>query len=150
MAIPKTIKDAAGSWKGKSKLHLSWLPEAERITECDSTLHVDLDRNQSFATVTYVWSHEGKEHEGSILLSGSEKEGMSAGFTDSWHMSTGVLPMKSDKFEANVKGHYSAGEELWGWRVAVEVSGDTLKLKMFNATPKGEEEWAVEGTYKRA
>lgn len=150
MAIPKTIKDAAGSWKGKSKLHLSWLPEAERITECDSTLHVDLDRNQEFATVTYVWSHEGKEHEGSILFCGSEKSGMSAGFADSWHQNTGVLPMKSDKFEANVKGTYTYDKEEWGWRIVVEVAGETLTLRMFNISPKGEEEWGVEGVYKRA
>lgn len=153
MAIAKQIKDAKGSWKGKSKLHLSWLPPEQRVSESDSTLHIDLDENRAFATVTYTWRHEDKRHEGTILGCGSEKsKNYEIAWVDSWHQSSAVMHLKGKEAEdgsLKVKGSYDGGGEMWGWTISLSEFGGAFTLKMENVTPAGEAEWAVEGIYHR-
>jgi hypothetical protein len=74
MAVPPNIRAAVGSWKGKSKLNLPWLPADKQVTESDSQLHVDTDDRGTIATLTYDWHYEGKRHEGTMILAGSTKE----------------------------------------------------------------------------
>jgi len=156
MPTPQFLHKAVGSWKGESKLHLSWLPEDKRVSASESKLHIDFDMKKMFATLTYTWVFEGKVEEGSMLICGSEKSKlMSVGWSDSWHQNSAVMLLKSAEFShevIKVTGSYPAGDGTpdWGWRIELSLpSEDQFVLKMFNITPAGEAEWAVEGIYKR-
>lgn len=151
MAVPKPIRTAAGSYTGASTLHL-WTSEGIQKDEGPSKLHIEFDRNTKYATVTYTWTYKGKEQEGTILIaSDDEGKDVTMGWTDNWHMSAGVLHLKGavKDDEISCKGKYAAppGPD-WGWRITLESSEDSLTLKMYNATPKGEEAIAVEAIYR--
>ncbi len=152
MAIPKSILDAKGLWHGKSLLNLSWLPPDKRVTESASRFHVDTDANHAFATITYDWHHEGKRHEGTILICKANKSKVvEMGWVDSWHQNGGVLHLVGEESESGVvkaKGTYEAEKQTWGWTIAFERTSDQLVMTMENVTPKGEAEWAVKATYK--
>ncbi len=154
MAVPQFVIDAKGLWKGKSKLNLPWLPADKQVTESDSHLHIDCDRKNAFATVTYTWSHEGKEQEGTMLICQDPKsKTVELGWSDSWHENTAVLHAIGEEKPAGyfkTKGTYKGGGEEWGWTIALTVVDGTLLLKMENVTPKGEAAWAVDATYERA
>lgn len=154
MSVPKEIKDAKGSWKGKSKLHLSHLPPEQRVTECDSTLHVDLDEKGEYATITYVWSYDGSREEGSVLVCGSEKsKALTYAWVDSWHQNTAVM-LLTGKAEGSAPfkthGKWDAGGEVWGWTLSLGMVEGKFLVKMEVVTPAGEAEWAVDAVYARA
>lgn len=154
MAIPKLIKSSKGSWEGKSRLNQSWLPPEKRIAESKSKFHVDTDAHDTFATITYLWSHEGKSHEGQILLcEGDKSKKVQLGWVDSWHQNTAVMHLAGEEAadgSVKAKGTYDAEGETWGWTIAFHLTADTLTMKMENLTPKDEAEWAVEAVYHRA
>ncbi|MBX3113772.1 MAG: DUF1579 family protein [Fimbriimonadaceae bacterium] len=156
MATQKVIQKAVGSWKGKSKLNLPWLPEDKRITKSESKLHVDLDMKHTFATITYTWVFEGKVEEGSMHICSAEKsKKTSIGWVDSWHQNSSVLHLTADEFNHDLvraTGSYPTGDGSpdWGWRIELSMpSDDTFLLKMINMPHGEKEEWAVEATYKR-
>lgn len=153
MAVPKSIQLAKGTWKGKSKLNLPWLAPDKRVTESNSSLHIDTDSQDKFATITYDWRHEGKRQEGTIIVSGSAKSGsVEFGWVDSWHQNESVLHLKggvSETGSVKAKGIYGTEKEPWGWTIELLPSGDSLTVKMDNLTPAGEATWAVEGVYSR-
>jgi len=151
MATPKLLLDAVGTWSGSSELHLSWLPEGERVLKSNSTLRVETDRHNAFAQLTYTWTHDAEEQDGTILVASDESGIASAGWSDSWHQSSAVMALKGEaRATVNLNGHYSVeGHPDWGWRIQLSMSGSSLVLEMFNISPEGEEEWAVRGTYQR-
>ena len=153
MAVPKPIRNAAGSYSGDSKLHMPWMPEGKRIAEGPSKLHIEFDRHTTFATATYIWTYEGKEQEGTILIaSDDEGKDVTMGWSDSWHQSGAVMHLQGsvEGDELSCKGKYKApGSPDWGWRITLGQTGDDkVTMKMFNATPEGEEMLAVEAVYK--
>lgn len=153
MSVPKSIHMAKGLWRGKSKLNLPWLPPEKRVTESSSSLHIDTDSQDKFATITYDWRYEGKKEEGTIILSGNVKSKLvQMGWVDSWHQNEAVLHLKgkdSETGSVKAKGEWSAGAEVWGWTIELLAVGDKLTIKMENVTPAGEATWAVEGVYSR-
>jgi hypothetical protein len=154
MAIPKTIKDAKGSWFGSSKLNQSWLPPEKRIAESASFLHVDTDEHDAFATITYTWHYEGKRHEGTILIcTAGKSKAVQIGWVDSWHQNTAVMHLvgsESPDGSFKTKGTYAAGKEVGGWTIEFKLAGEQLTMKMENLTPKDEAEWAVEAVYSQS
>lgn len=153
MAVPKSIHDAKGLWKGISRLNLPYLPEDQRVSESPSELHVDLDKHDAYATIAYTWAHDGKPQEGTMILAmdGGTKA-VEIGWVDSWHQSAAVMHLKGkeeDGGAVRTKGDWAAGDETWGWSVDLDVNDGTLTLSMDVFTPKGEREWAVKATYKR-
>lgn len=153
MAIPKSIIESKGSWAGKSKLNLPWLEPDKRITESESKLHIDGDHHNSYASITYTWAHEGKAHEGAMLLSASkDSKKVQIAWADSWHQSEGLLIANGTTEEdgsIKTKGTYKAGGEEWGWTIALLIEGEKFRIKMENVMPSGEAEWAVDGLYSR-
>ncbi len=154
MATPKFASTGKGSWAGKSRLNLPWLPKDKQISESASKLHIDLDELNTFATITYTWEHEGKRHEGSMLVCGSAKsKDVQVAWVDSWHQSTSVLYLKGkEDAKGNIKskGTYDAEGQTWGWTIAFELAEDTLTMRMENVMPDDKADWAVEAVYKRA
>jgi len=153
MPVPRHLLDAIGHWTGTSKLHLSWLPEDRRVEESASTLTVSTDLKQTFATIDTTWSTEGDEQAGRMVLSARDGGEISAGWADSWHQNTSVMFLVGHGTDGPIKvtGAYKAPEgPNWGWRIEIELTGpDTLQHRMVNITPDGEEEWAVQGDYRR-
>lgn len=153
MAVPQFVIDSKGSWRGKSKLNLPWLAPDKQVSESDSHLHIDCDRQNKFATIVYTWSNEGKGEEGTILLAqGPKSKVVELGWADSWHQSTAILHTVGEEKPAGyfkTKGTYKGDGEEWGWTIALTLADGKLQLKMENVTPKGEATWAVDATYER-
>lgn len=155
MPIPRTIRDAAGSWRGSSKLHLSWLPPEKRVEESSSSLQVKLDRNSTYATIEYTWSQEGTEQEGSLLLCADKKRTcITAGWVDSWHQNNAVMLLSGELSDGAIRldGKYQVeGHPEWGWAIGFElISNSKFIMRMINIDPAGNEEWAVEAVYERS
>ena len=153
MSVPKSIHESKGLWRGTSKLNLSELPPDKRVSESNSSLHIDTDEQNSYATVAYDWKYEGKRQEGTILIcKSSASPTVQFAWVDSWHQNSAVMHLTGQDTESDsvkAKGTYQAGKEIWGWTIALHFSSDQLILKMENVTPAGEPEWAVEASYKR-
>ena len=126
-------------WQGSAELWLD--PMGDNADRSDCTLAVE------DGVLRYTWSHEGKEHQGSITLN---EQG--AAFTDSWHqpvpMQCRALPDAPGLFQ--VQGSYGPQAD-WGWRIGLFVRTPTgeLVLQMTNITPWGEEARAVRMAGKR-
>jgi hypothetical protein len=110
----------------------------------------DVDGNQGLATgaVRYTWSHDGKPHEGSILL----RDG-GADYKDTFHASEGMRfePWPVSGALLGLIGSYAmGGGPAWGWRIVLgqRPSGE-LVLQMTNVTPWGEDGRAVRMTFSR-
>ena len=151
MATPSSILDANGTWKGRSQLHLSWLEPHLREIESDSTLHVEA--TEAYATIGYTWAYQGEPQTGAMhIAKASDVNHVEIGWVDSWHQSGGVLHLIGAEEGNGIKagGTYTAGDETWGWTIALDVTGDELTITMENVEPSGNAEWAVRGVYGRA
>lgn len=153
MGIPKFLIDAKGTWAGTSKLNLPWLEPDLRVTESQSTLTIELDRNETFATVTYTWLHEGQQQDGKLIVCQDKKETeVQMGWVDSWHENEAVLYLKGSGASSNAvkaTGSYGEGDEAWGWSIALSLEGDSFRMKMENLPPNEEPMWAVDAEYRR-
>jgi hypothetical protein len=159
MSTPLAVRSAQGAWQGQSKLHLSWLPEEQRIQACESRLTVEFGPDQAFATVAYTWAYDGEPQAGMLVVAGSEASedapaDVSGGWTDSWHQSGGVMALKNagtDDETLRLVGEYSGGDTTWGWRIELDApTADVLRFRMINVDPEGNGEWAVDAEYRRS
>jgi hypothetical protein len=127
------LSEIAGTtWAGSAELWLD--PMGNEAIRSDCTMSVEGE------VVRYTWSHEGKDHQGSITL---REHG--ADFTDTWHQPE---PMKCVRVLEGqgllqVQGRYGPDAD-WSWRIGLVVrpSGE-LVLQMTNITSWGEEARAV-------
>lgn len=104
--------------------------------------------------IAYSWEYEGKPQEGLLVIDGDPAKGRAeAAWTDSWHMANALMDCRGEARpdgSLNVMGHYGVeGHPDWGWRTEIVPKGDSFKYLMFNVSPEGEEEWAVETEFKR-
>lgn len=143
----------AGAWHGTNLLRLSWLTPSD--FRSDGTFEVKSTSRDKGVLIIYSWSHEDKPHEGSLLIAFDEKkQEATAGWVDSWHQGGAVLQLRgtlSDSGVLDLKGTYPAPPDPdWGWRIVIESPDKgTVRMRMFNITPKGEEDLAVEASYAR-
>jgi hypothetical protein len=143
----------AGEWRGKNLLRLSWVLPPEHYSE--SHLVASGLADGKFATLSYSWMHDRMPQEGFFLLAMDEKGGVATGaWVDSWHQSARVMQCKgtlSAEGVLELRGSYEAppGPD-WGWRIVVSSpSADALHLSMYNCSPDGAEELAVQVEYGR-
>ncbi|HMQ03918.1 MAG TPA: DUF1579 family protein [Pyrinomonadaceae bacterium] len=152
MSVSQAIAECIGNWNGTNKLFLSWEPEPLRQSE--SELIVSLKGKGQFVSFEYTWSYEGEPQEGIILFGSDPKSNAAqAVWTDSWHsrdtlmVSDGIV---NDDGSVDVKGYYKVeGHPEWGWRTLIVPENVTLKIIMYNVSPDGDEELAVEAAYTR-
>ncbi len=151
MAVPKPIRDAKGLWHGKSQLNLPFLPPGKQISESNSSLHIDTDGQDTYATITYNWHQDGKRQEGTLIVcKASKSKAVQVGWVDSWHQNTAVMHLTGEESDSGLikaKGTYSAGKETWGWTIAFQLADDKFTVNMENVMPSGEAIWAVKATY---
>jgi hypothetical protein len=152
MSVNEKLSDLVGNWSGSSKLNLPWMPDP--IKESASTAIVSTRVNGQCLEIAYTWEYEGEPQEGVIILSGDGKsDAVIAFWTDSWH-SKNVL-MQCDGTltptgSVNLKGSYSVPDHAdWGWRTEIIPGENSFKYLMFNVSPEGVEEWAVEMAFTR-
>ena len=128
-----TLAEVNGTkWAGSAELWLDPLGDTAARSDCTIAVVANV--------VRYTWSHEGKNHEGTITLREHGAE-----FVDSFHSPE---PMKCRILVGQgifqVQGAYGPDAD-WGWRIGLShrtPSGE-LVLQMTNIAPWGEEARAV-------
>jgi hypothetical protein len=142
-----------GEWTGSNLLRLSWLTPSD--FHSSSCLSVKLVAKGKFLSFTYTWSHENVSHEGVILLGHDDQQAVAtAAWVDSWHMSSKIMSCQGAidaQGAINLRGSYEAppGPD-WGWRIVITPkSGKELQIVMYNISPEGAEDLAVQAEYKR-
>jgi hypothetical protein len=152
MSINKDFAKFNGNWKGTNKLYLSWLPEP--LKESDSLMTVSLKANGQFVQFDYTWSYEGEPQEGLLVLGCDDKSNaVQTVWTDSWHSRHAFMVSDGTANDGivSVKGFYKvAGHPDWGWRTDIIPADDSFKVIMYNVSPDGVEELAIETEYQRA
>lgn len=143
-----------GAWAGNNLLRLSWLTPPDHNSP--SNLSVAQAAKGKFLTFTYTWSHEDIAQEGLLVLGyDTQQEVVTAAWVDSWHMSSKIMSCQGTIDQQGVidlRGSYEAppGPD-WGWRIVITaLSGKELQIVMYNCSPEGVEELAVQADYKRA
>ena len=152
MSVNHDLANYVGRWTGTNKLYLSHLPEP--LKQSQSTLNVSLKANGQFVAFEYTWAYEGEPQEGIILLGCDTKSAaVQTVWTDSWHSShTFMLSdgTAAKNGEISVKGYYKVeGHPDWGWRTDIIPGNEKLRIVMYNVSPEGEEELAVETDFVR-
>lgn len=142
-----------GRWRGTYRLIVE---PGESARESQSTATVAPVARGRFARIDYVWGDRDKPEDGSILFGRDRERGVvTALWVDSWHMSDKVLTCEGTSPDAGsleVRGTYPAppGPD-WGWRTVVETAEeDSLRMLMYNVSPDGKEDLAVDAIYRRA
>lgn len=147
MSIPKEFIGLYGNWKGNNRLHLSWLPDP--VLDSEGTASVTPRIADQFVEIAYRWSHEGSPQEGMIILGGDNKtDAINAAWTDSWHMAHQLMMCEGKEYadgRVSVNGFYKVeGHPDWGWRTEINPGESSFTYKMYNVSPEGQEEIAVE------
>ena len=142
-----------GAWTGSNRLHMAWQPE-NPLLESDGTATISERVGGQFLEIAYTWVYEDKTREGLLILGGDNKsEAVMAFFTDAWHLAHQVMMCdgkENPDGSIDVKGFYKvAGHPDWGWRTEIIPNGDSFQYKMYNVSPEGEEDIAVEMEMKR-
>ena len=153
MAIPALLSSLVGEWRGSNRLHLGdWHP-VKPIHDSDASASVRERVAGQFLEIAYSWEHEGKSCEGLIILTADRKsDAISAVWTDSWHMAHQVMMCEGSEAEGRVSvtGSYKVeGHPDWGWRTEIVPDDEGFRYNMYNISPEGEEQIAVEMDLKR-
>jgi hypothetical protein len=150
MSVHENLTACAGSWKGTNRLQD---PNTNAPDESPSTATVTSILGDTFVRLDYTWAHQGQPQEGSLLI-GGEGTSVTAYWIDTWHMGHKVMACQGvaeSDGRISVRGSYAAppGPD-WGWRInLIPNRGQMLGVIMFNISPEGREELAVEAAYSR-
>jgi hypothetical protein len=153
MAIIPALAALAGEWKGTNRLHLTWMPNPLR--ESDSTARVRPIVGEQSLEIAYTWAYEGTPHEGLLVMTGDEGgKTVRAFWTDSWHSSHVLMFCEGSaggNGKVSLKGSYAVPDHAdWGWRTDIIPSESEFQYVMYNVSPEGIEELAVETTFVRS
>ena len=153
MSLDGKLSELVGEWKGTNRLHTPWMPV--KVHESDSTASVRSKMNSQFLTIEYTWAFEGEQQEGMLILGcDPHSNAVQAVWTDSWH-SKDILMLCNGNMDSDgkisVAGSYAVPEHPdWGWRTEITPGENAFRYAMYNVTPEGEEEIAVETDFTRA
>jgi len=153
MGIGQKLSYLVGNWKGTNRLFVPWMPE--KIKESESTATIVSKMNGQFLSVEYAWSFNDELQEGLLILGCDPKcDDVQAVWTDSWH-SKDVLMLCNGKVASDgsisVFGKYAVEDHPdWGWRTEIVPGEHQFKYVMYNVTPEGAEDIAVETTFVRS
>ena len=148
-----TLIQLQGNWRGRNKL---WLNPDDPHTESQSTASITPVVLGKFLRFDYTWAYQDNPQEGVILFGYEAEENLvTAIWADSWHMGDQFMICHGtlrDNGAVDVSGSYAAAPGPdWGWRTLVKARNEILfSLLMYNITPQGEEQLAVEAVYHRA
>ena len=148
MSIPSKLRGLVGAWSGSNRLHMAWHPE-NPLLESDGTATVSERVGGQFLEIAYTWVFEDKPREGVIIVGGDNKtDAVNAFWTDSWHLAHQLMICEGKENTdggITVNGSYKVeGHPDWGWRTEIIPNGDSFHYKMYNVSPEGQEDIAVE------
>jgi hypothetical protein len=152
MLMLDTLRECAGAWAGRSLLYLP--PDPPR--ECDSEAIVTPILGGRFVRLDYTWAFDGAAQEGTLLIGYEARHSrFTAIWGDTWHMSDALMVSRGEASEGpalSVFGTYAVeGWPDWGWRIVLEPRDDgSLQMLMYNVSPEGEADLAVDATYTPA
>ena len=142
----------SGAWTGTNRLSD---PSMNVLDHSPSTAALTPLLGGTFIRMDYTWAYQGTAQEGSLLIGfDSGLAVVTAHWVDTWHMGERVMSChgtSEDDGSVDVGGTYAAppGPD-WGWRIVLQPrDGSALRLLMYNITPDGTEELAVESDYTR-
>ena len=144
------LESLDGNWRGRSKL----IVPNEEPRESSIRLKARRVAGDSFLRISYRWKFDGKPQDGLLALClESRKERWIGVWADSWHMSNTFMQLEGRMgVPIELKGSYEVGpgQPSWGWRIQLEPKNSrTLHFRMWNVTPGGEEQLAVDSALKR-
>jgi len=152
MSVGQKLSNLVGTWKGINRLHTPWMPK--KIHESESTAVVRSKMNGQFLSIEYTWSYEGELQEGMLVIGCDAKsDAAQAVWTDSWH-SKNVLMVCNGTADItgaiSVTGSYAVPENPdWGWRTVITPNEESFSYAMYNVSPEGTEDLAVETEFSR-
>ena len=153
MGVDQKLSDLVGNWKGTNRLHVPWM--AEKIKESESSAIVRSKMNGQFLSLEYTWFFDGEPQEGMLVVGCDPKsDAVQAVWTDSWH-SKDVLMLCNGTVGPeggiSVLGYYAVPDHPdWGWRTEIVPNPDGFRYSMYNLSPEGVEELAVETNFTRS
>jgi Protein of unknown function (DUF1579) len=153
MSLSKIQDNLLGEWRGKNLLRLNWLTPTDYFSS--SELSVLQFAKGTFLTFNYSWEHKNVPQEGMLLVGYDSIQNIAtAAWIDTWHMSSKVMSCQGTinaQGIIDLRGSYEAPPDPdWGWRIMItSPSVNLLHLVMFNCSPEGLEELAVQADYKR-
>ncbi len=154
MSIPDNFKKLTGIWKGTNRLFTTWIKE-NPVRESESVAKINLAGNEKFLKIEYDWIYENENQEGLLLIGHDEinSDSVKAFWIDSWHMRDKFMSCDG-RFSGNsilMKGFYEVPNHPdWGWRTDILFEDENaFKIVMYNVSPEGAEDLAVEAEYSR-
>src|SRR5262245_24229400 len=142
----------AGTWHGSNRLHD---PHTNQPEDSPSTLIISPTPGGQFVRLDYTWGYQGAPQEGSLLLgTDSQTRALTGHWLDTWHMNAHAMVCRgtiTDPNHLNLQGSYACppGPD-WGWRIELTLANESaLRVRMFNVSPEGQAQPAVEAAYTR-
>ena len=152
MSALDELAACSGRWRGTNRLRD---PRMNVSDDSPSTAALTPLLDGTFVRMDYTWAYKGAAQEGSLLIGyESGPAVVTAHWVDTWHMGEAVMSCHGTSEtdgSITVRGTHAAppGPD-WGWRIALRPrDGTTLHLLMYNISPDGNEELAVEAEYTR-
>ena len=150
MATPDQFSAILGDWSGLSRL---WLDPSKDPFECTKSTTARKIINDQSLELNYLWSLEGENQSGKLIITFSDDGKANASWLDSWHMAHQMMHLEGSFTESDVTllGGYAAppGPD-WGWSIKIELNDSSQwTFKMFNITPDGESSLAVQADFKQ-
>ena len=153
MSIDQKLSALVGNWKGTNRLHTPWMPQPLQMSDSAATVRSRM--NGQFLSIEYTWSFENEPQEG-LLIIGCDptSDAVQAVWTDSWH-SKDVLMLCNGSRDTDgrisVFGQYAVPDHPdWGWRTEITHTLNGFRYAMYNVSPDGVEEIAVETDFEPA
>ncbi len=148
----RLLLNLVGEWTGEAK---TWLDPAAAPDSSPWRARIRAALDGRFVVQEYEGTLNGEPLCGMVVWGHNNSAGrFTAAWVDTFHMGTGTMYCEGEALADGgfwVLGHYPDGEGgTWGWRTEVRLLGDQLGIKMFNISPGGQEDPAVETIFRRA
>jgi len=152
MAFRDVARDLVGEWSGRDEL---WLGPGEPVRESATEATVTTAAGGGFLLIAYTWSHGGEPHDGVLLARLTPGPGaVDMVWVDSFHTQGQFMTFAGQEADDGAMAAFTtwspgSGPD-WGWRIVLDSGGpDDLTMRMYIATPDGEEAPAVASRYAR-
>ena len=152
MSVHDKVAHLVGDWAGMNSL---WLSPDEPARVSDTAASISVGMSDQVLSMQYTWSDKGRPQEGLIIAQYNPKAGeVTAAWTDTWHLRDTFMACRGgvdDQGTMTMAGTYAAPPDSdWGWRITIEPqTPSAFRLRMYNVSPAGESQLAVEAVYAR-